>query len=91
MADRKRRIGATEAAKNFGKLIDHVRESGTGWVVERGGVPVATVSALKRAWTVREFADWAANRRGDASFERAVETGRAAANKPVAPKDPWES
>ncbi|HEX5216429.1 MAG TPA: hypothetical protein VFV98_13275 [Vicinamibacterales bacterium] len=91
MGDHRRRIRATDAAKNFGKLIDEVRESGAGWIVERGGVPVAQVSPLTRAWTVREFAEWAGNRRGDAAFERAVEAGRAAANRPAAPKDPWES
>ena len=52
--DRRREAGrisvsATEAAKNFGRLVDRVREARTTYVVERAGVPVARVGPADRA------------------------------------------
>ena len=43
-------VSATEAAKNFGRLIDRVRETRATYVVERGGTPVATVSPGPPHW-----------------------------------------
>ena len=36
-------VPATEAAKNFGRLVDRVREERAVVVVERGGIPVARI------------------------------------------------
>jgi len=38
------RIAATEAAKNFGRLVNRVSEERATYVVERSGVPVAHIS-----------------------------------------------
>jgi antitoxin (DNA-binding transcriptional repressor) of toxin-antitoxin stability system len=49
-------IAATEAAKNFGRLVDRVRETQATYVIERGGTPVAQISPVgfKRA-TIADF------------------------------------
>ena len=41
-------VPATEAAKNFGRLVDRVREQRAVYVVERGGVPVAQLGPVDR-------------------------------------------
>ena len=40
-------VTATEAAKNFGSIIDRVREDRAVYVVERGGTPVAEIGPAK--------------------------------------------
>ena len=70
-----RSVSATEAAKNFGRLVDLVRENRVEYVVERAGVPVATIAPVSdRAYRGR---DLVALLRGasvpDAAFGRAVE------------------
>ena len=41
------RIAATEAAKNFGTLVNRVREERAVYVIERGGVPVAQIGPVE--------------------------------------------
>lgn len=40
-------IAATDAAKNFGQLVDRVRESGATYVIERHGRPVAQIGPVQ--------------------------------------------
>jgi tRNA(fMet)-specific endonuclease VapC len=40
-------IAATDAAKNFGQLVDPVRESGATYVIERHGRPVAQIGPVE--------------------------------------------
>jgi hypothetical protein len=37
------RVSATEAAKNFGGIVDRVREHAAIYLVERSGTPVAEI------------------------------------------------
>jgi antitoxin (DNA-binding transcriptional repressor) of toxin-antitoxin stability system len=88
-------ITATDAAKNFGALVDRVRQDRAVYVVERGGTPVAEVGPVqRRAFTVRDFVEMARSRSGpplDDEFARAVAEGVAMLNRPRVPGDPWES
>jgi prevent-host-death family protein len=50
------RVSATEAAKNFGWLVDRVREEQATYVVERGGTPVARIAPVERpSFTMGDF------------------------------------
>ena len=40
-------IAATDAAKNFGRLVDRVREEGATYVIERHGRPVAQIGPVE--------------------------------------------
>jgi hypothetical protein len=44
--DTRGRVTATEAAKNFGTLVDRVREERAFYVVERGGQEVAEIGPV---------------------------------------------
>jgi antitoxin (DNA-binding transcriptional repressor) of toxin-antitoxin stability system len=49
-------VSATEAAKNFGRLVDRVREERATYVVERGGKAVARIVPVERAaFTMADF------------------------------------
>ena len=84
-------ISASAAAKNFGALVDRVREEQAAYVVERSGVPVAQVAPVpRRQATLADLV--AAIRSGpsaDDGFLRDVERGVAFFNRPVVPGDPW--
>lgn len=88
-------ITATDAAKNFGALVDRVRQDRAVYVVERGGTPVAEVGPVqRRAFTVRDFVALVRSRPGvplDDEFAQAVAEGVAMLNRPRVPADPWES
>ena len=45
-SEKQRRLSATEAARNFGTLVDRVRKERAIYVVERGGQAVAEVSPV---------------------------------------------
>jgi hypothetical protein len=89
----RRTIRATEAAKNFGRLVSMVREEGATYVVERGGVPVARVGpAVNRRCSLGELVDLLRSLPpAGADFGKAVRAGRSALNKPAVPRDPWAS
>ena len=90
---RLRTVPATEAAKNFGRLVDAVRESRTEFIVERGGVAVARIApVLERTCTGRDLVNLlrSAPSPGEA-FRREVAAGRRRLNKRVVPKHPWAS
>jgi prevent-host-death family protein len=86
-------VSATDAAKNFGRVVDEVRESRAEIVVERGGVPVARiVPADDRPFTGRRLrALLRAAGAPDPAFARLVHRARARANRPAVPRNPWAS
>jgi antitoxin (DNA-binding transcriptional repressor) of toxin-antitoxin stability system len=90
---RARSVAATEAAKNFGRLVDAVRESRAEYIVERGGVAVARIApVVERTCRGRDLVALlrSAPDPGPA-FRREVGAGRTRLNKPEVPKDPWAS
>ena len=86
-------ISATAAAKNFGRLVDRVREERAVYIVERGGVPVAQIAPVAGpGCTLRDLADLLRTAgRLDEEYLRTVEAGVRTANKPTVPRDPWKS
>jgi antitoxin (DNA-binding transcriptional repressor) of toxin-antitoxin stability system len=90
---RGRIVPATEAAKNFGRLVDAVRESRTEFIVERGGVAVARIApVLERTCTGRDLVNLlrSAPSLGE-GFRREVTAGRKRLNRRAVPKNPWAS
>ena len=88
-----RPVSATEAAKNFGRIVDAVRETRTEYVVERGGIAVARIAPVsERTFTGRDLVELlkSAAHPPDA-FRREVSAGRARLNRPAVPRDPWVS
>jgi antitoxin (DNA-binding transcriptional repressor) of toxin-antitoxin stability system len=88
-----RRVSASYAAKNFGALVDAVREAGATYVVERSGQPVVhVVPAPVRRATLADLADlYREAGRLSEDYLREVERGAARLNRPSIPKDPWAS
>ena len=90
---RRRAISASFAAKNFGALVDTVREERAAYVVERAGVPVVEVIPARRVRAT--LADLAAVYRGPdrlpEEYLREVDRGVALFNRPAVPGDPWAS
>ena len=88
-----KRIAATTAAKNFGTLVDCVRDHGTTYLIERHGRPVAQigpVDAVPKA-TLRGLAEYMKTApKLDEQTLRFVEDGIDAINRPAAPANPWE-
>jgi antitoxin (DNA-binding transcriptional repressor) of toxin-antitoxin stability system len=87
-----RSITATEAAKNFGQLVDRVRESNSVYTIERGGVPVAQIGPVTRLHCT--VADLVAALRSTAhrlpeEYLAAVDANVKAVNRPAIPRDPW--
>ena len=93
MSTASKRIPATTAAKNFGTLVDRVRDHGTTFIVERHGravaqigpvdaTPKATLSSLARYMRTAP--------KIDEQTLRFIEEGVTAANRPAVPVNPWE-
>jgi antitoxin (DNA-binding transcriptional repressor) of toxin-antitoxin stability system len=84
-------VPATEAAKNFGRLIDRVRETRATYVVERGGKPVASIAPVDReAFTMRDFKALIAERgRASAEYLETVERTSSRRNRPRVRRNPW--
>jgi predicted Rossmann-fold nucleotide-binding protein len=78
-------VTATEAARNFGRLVDTVRESRADIIVERGGVGVMRRAAGGAARSSSSQSG------GTDDLGREVEVGRALTNRPEVPRDPWAS
>lgn len=87
-------VTATETARNFGAIIDRVREERAVYVVERGGTPVAEIGPVKaKTVTIRDFAELV--RSGSVpspgeDYLTAVEEGIALYNRPEVPENRWE-
>lgn len=85
---RRGRVTATEAAKNFGTLVNRVREERAVYVVERGGQAVAEITPVKtRRCTVADLAG-VVKELGpfDKAFAQDVRDGIAAFNVPEQPR-----
>jgi antitoxin (DNA-binding transcriptional repressor) of toxin-antitoxin stability system len=85
------RVSATEAAKNFGRLVDQVRETRTTYVVERGGTPVARISPVEgRVLTLADFKALVSRLpRADPDYLDGVAGVSAAHSKPRVRRNPW--
>jgi prevent-host-death family protein len=93
MTSAAKRIAATTAAKNFGTLVDRVRDHGTTYLIERHGRPVAQigpVDAVPKA-TLRGLAAYIKSApKLDEQTLRFIEDGIEAHNTPTVPDNPWE-
>ena len=91
-ASPERTIPATEAAKNFGQLVNRVREASAVYTIERGGVPVAQIGPVTafRCTVADLVATLKADRRMQEEYLKAVEAGVKTANSPTVPQSPWE-
>jgi prevent-host-death family protein len=87
-----RTISASDAAKNFGALMDRVRSERAEYTVERGGSPAVRVvpAAVHRCSTPEFVAFMRAHSRADEAYLKAVEAGIKKGNKPAVPEDRWE-
>jgi antitoxin (DNA-binding transcriptional repressor) of toxin-antitoxin stability system len=87
----RRIVSATEAAKNFGRLVDRVREEEATYLVERGGTPVVRISPVSRP--LATIADLKAlfwgTARADEAYLRAVEDVVERHNQPRVRRNPW--
>ena len=86
-------IAATDAAKNFGRLVDRVREEGATFVIERHGRPVAQIGPVKieQPKTLRHLIEAIhAAPKLDEEVLRYIEEGIAIYNRPEVPKNRWE-
>jgi hypothetical protein len=92
-AGRRRSVSASYAAKNFGALVDTVREERAAYIVERAGVPVVELMPARRVRAT--LAGLAAVFRGPdrlpEEYLREVERGVARFNRPTLPGEPWAS
>ena len=85
-------IPATDAAKNFGRLVDRVREEGATYVIERHGRAVAQIGPVQvaRHRTLRDLvAAIKAAPKLDEETLRYIEEGIAVSNRPEVPTNPW--
>jgi prevent-host-death family protein len=88
-----KRIPATTAAKNFGTLVDRVRDHGTTFIVERHGRPVAQIGPVGATTkgTLKSLAAYIRQApRIDEQTLKFIEEGMAVANRPAVPVNPWE-
>ena len=86
-------IAATDAAKNFGRLVDRVREEGATYVIERHGRPVAQIGPVKteEPKTLRDLVEYLnVAPKLDEEVLRYIEEGIAIYNKPEVPRNRWE-
>ncbi|HMB80455.1 MAG TPA: type II toxin-antitoxin system Phd/YefM family antitoxin [Vicinamibacterales bacterium] len=86
-------IAATDAAKNFGHLVDRVRESGATYVIERHGRPVAQIGPItsEEPKTLRDLVEYLKTApKLDEEVLRYIEEGRAIFNRPEVPTNRWE-
>jgi len=84
------RITATEAAKNFGRLVDRVREERATYVVERGGVAVARISpADAPPCTLGDLRALVRDRHADEEYLRTVDAAVSRHNRPRIRRNPW--
>ena len=84
-------VSATEAAKNFGRLVDRIRETRATYVVERSGVPVVQVGPAERSlFTMADLKTLLAEGpRADDEYLKAVSRAIESHNRPRLRKNPW--
>ena len=85
-------VSATEAAKNFGRLVDRVREERITYIVERGGIAVVQIAPAERvSFTMADFKLLARSLpTADESYLKAVERASSRHNRPRVRPNPWE-
>jgi prevent-host-death family protein len=86
-------ISATEAAKNFGRLVDRVREKGATYVVERHGRPIAQIGPVphNEPKTLRGLVEFMRTAPTvDDETLRLIEEGIKTSNRPEVPRNRWE-
>src|SRR5262245_5743386 len=90
-ADRTGRVTATDAAKNFGRLVDRVRDEHATFIIERSGKPVAQIGPVDRPQsTIADFVALLQSRPPlPEEYRRAVEKAVKRHNRPRVPPDPW--
>jgi len=78
-------VSATDAAKNFGRLVDRVREQRATYVIERAGEPVAQIGPVAApAFTVGELKALVSRLPPPgAEYQRAVERAVTRHNRPA--------
>jgi prevent-host-death family protein len=86
-----RTVPATTAAKNFGALVDRVRETGVAYVIERKGRPIAEIGPVtERRCTVGDLAGWLeAHAAVPPEFTGAVTAHLGRVNRPRIPSARW--
>jgi antitoxin (DNA-binding transcriptional repressor) of toxin-antitoxin stability system len=86
------RVPATEAAKNFGRLVDRVREGRATFVIERGGTAVAQIAPVARVpFTMADFKALLSDAASaDEAYLRAAERAIERHNRPRVRRNPWE-
>ncbi len=85
-------VTATEAAKNFGEIVDRVREAGVAYVVERKGRPIAEIAPVARQrCTLSDLARWFdARTPAPEAYTAAVKGHVTRVNRPRVPASSWE-
>lgn len=88
---RRDRVSATEAAKNFGGLVDRVRDTRVTYVVERGGSPVAQIGPVdQETFTMAGFRALVESApRLDEKYLVEVEQAVERHTRPRARRNPW--
>lgn len=86
-------ISATDAAKSFGRLIDHVRSERAEYIVERSGTAaVRIVPASAHRCTGADLVRLVNSlAKADEAYLAAVESGVSTLNKPSVPANRWDS
>jgi prevent-host-death family protein len=86
------RVSATDAARNFSRLVDKVREERASYVIERGGKPVARIAPAERLhFTMAELKVLVASLpAAGVEYLRLVEHASARHNRPRVRRNPWE-
>lgn len=86
-------VSATTAAKNFGALVDRVREAGVAYVVERKGRPIARIDpVVTRRCSIADLAAWLERQRAlPEEYTGAVGAHIKTANRPRVPATRWRS
>jgi hypothetical protein len=84
-------VSATEAAKNFGRLVNTVRDERAVYVVERGGVPVAEIGPpAAPPFRMADLVELLRTLpRPDEAYWREIRKGQTKLNKRRVPKNPW--
>jgi antitoxin (DNA-binding transcriptional repressor) of toxin-antitoxin stability system len=85
------RVSATEAAKNFGRLVDRVREERATYVIERGGTAVARIAPVERtSFTMSDLKSLLSRLpRAREDYLEAAERSAARHNRPRRRRNPW--